>query len=81
MLQATHDFIAHAIDKGHLSSNYTLYGHRQVRITECPGDALYNEIQIWPNFGTDLPALVNNSAVLPTPTKQIQEANTTIKNA
>lgn len=50
MLQATHDLIDYAIAHGHLSSDYTLYGHRQVRSTECPGDALFNEITTWPHF-------------------------------
>lgn len=52
MLQATKDLIAHAVEKEHLSYNYTLYGHRQVRATACPGPALFNEIEKWPHFGT-----------------------------
>lgn len=70
MLQATRDLIAYSIDNGHLSSNYTMYGHRQVRITECPGDALYNEIRNWPNFGFDLEVVVNSNTILP-PTSEI----------
>nr|AXS59127.1 peptidoglycan recognition protein SD2 [Leguminivora glycinivorella] len=33
-----------------LTSNYTLLGHRQTRATDCPGDALYNEIKTWSNW-------------------------------
>lgn len=54
MLQATQDLIAFAIKKGYLSEEYTLHGHRQVRATECPGDALFNEIKKWPNFSEDV---------------------------
>lgn len=52
MLQATQDLISHAIELEFLSNNYTLYGHRQVRATTCPGPALFNEIKNWPHFGT-----------------------------
>lgn len=60
MLKATQDLIGHAIDKGFLSSNYTLLGHRQVRDTICPGPALFNEIKQWPNFGSDIVFENNN---------------------
>lgn len=53
MLDSTKDLITYAIEKGHLLSDYTLYGHRQVRGTTCPGDALFGEIKTWPHFGTD----------------------------
>jgi len=36
--------------QGKLSSCYTLHGHRDVGSTECPGDALYDEIRTWSNF-------------------------------
>lgn len=51
MLEATKSLIAHAINSGYLSPDYILHGHRQVRATICPGDALYNEIKSWPHFG------------------------------
>lgn len=54
MLQVTQDLIAYAVDQGYLSANYTLYGHRQVRATECPGNALFNEIKTWPGFESDV---------------------------
>lgn len=50
MLKATQDLIKYAIDNGSLVPDYTLYGHRQVRATICPGDALFNEIKTWPHF-------------------------------
>lgn len=53
MLQLAKDLIAYAVESGYLLSNYTLYGHRQVRDTTCPGDALFGEIQTWPHFGKD----------------------------
>lgn len=53
MLDLTKDFITYAIESGYLLRNYTLYGHRQIRPTTCPGDALYGEIKTWPHFGKD----------------------------
>lgn len=52
MLDATRELIALAVQRGHLSSNYTLFGHRQVLDTTCPGAALYQEIQNWPHYDT-----------------------------
>lgn len=51
MLQATQDLISYAVEHDYLETNYTLYGHRQVRATACPGSALFNEIKTWPHFG------------------------------
>ncbi|XP_055375107.1 peptidoglycan-recognition protein LB-like [Condylostylus longicornis] len=50
MLEAAHKLIQYGIFKGNLKWDYILHGHRQVRDTECPGDALYNEIKTWPHF-------------------------------
>lgn len=50
MLQSTKELIAYAIAKGYLLSNYTVLGHRQVRATLCPGDALFKEIETWSHF-------------------------------
>ncbi|XP_031626780.1 peptidoglycan-recognition protein SB1-like isoform X2 [Contarinia nasturtii] len=50
MLRATKNLIECAVEKKYLSNNYTLYGHKQVRSTACPGPALFNEIQKWPHF-------------------------------
>lgn len=51
MLKATQDLILYAVEQNHLDSNYTLYGHSQVRATTCPGPALFNTIKTWPHFG------------------------------
>ncbi|XP_055324772.1 peptidoglycan-recognition protein LB isoform X2 [Sitodiplosis mosellana] len=59
MLQAAQDLISYAIEQKYLSTNYTLYGHRQVRATTCPGPALFNEIKNWPHFGTPHTEIVN----------------------
>ncbi|XP_013189634.2 peptidoglycan-recognition protein LB [Amyelois transitella] len=38
------------IQLGYIKPDYKLVGHRQVRDTQCPGDALYREIQSWPHY-------------------------------
>ncbi|XP_037953973.1 peptidoglycan-recognition protein LB-like [Teleopsis dalmanni] len=50
MLQVAQDFIKYSIETGQLRKDYILYGHRQVRDTECPGAALYAEIQKWKHW-------------------------------
>lgn len=54
MLNATQELIAYAIEQGHVTKDYKLLGHKQVRDTICPGPALYQEIQTWPNFDNDV---------------------------
>ncbi|XP_044737984.1 peptidoglycan-recognition protein LB-like isoform X2 [Chrysoperla carnea] len=49
-LQTVKDLIQCGVDDGYISNDYILYGHRQVRATDCPGDALYKEIQTWPHY-------------------------------
>ncbi|XP_055905697.1 peptidoglycan-recognition protein SC2-like [Eupeodes corollae] len=44
------ELLTEAVSQGHLSSNYTLYGHRQVGSTECPGNKLFKEIQKWSHW-------------------------------
>lgn len=51
-LAVTKQLIKYGVDQGFIQSNYTLYGHRQVRNTECPGDALYKEIQTWEHYSS-----------------------------
>ncbi|XP_046385125.1 peptidoglycan-recognition protein LB-like isoform X2 [Ischnura elegans] len=51
MLEATHGLIADGVARGKISPSFTLLGHRQVRETECPGQALFQEIQKWPHWG------------------------------
>lgn len=49
-LRVARDLIRCGISMGKIRGNYQLIGHRQARQTECPGDALFNEIQTWPHF-------------------------------
>lgn len=51
-LAVTKQLIKYGVAQGFIQSNYTLYGHRQVRNTECPGDALYKEIQTWEHYSS-----------------------------
>lgn len=39
-----------AVAENYLTANYTIYGHRQLNGTECPGEKLYNEIKLWPHW-------------------------------
>ncbi|KAG8229827.1 hypothetical protein J437_LFUL008795, partial [Ladona fulva] len=50
MLNAAKNLIKFGIAIGKISANYTLLGHRQVRNTDCPGNALFNKIQQWPHW-------------------------------
>jgi len=38
------------LSNGKISNSYQLKGHRQTGSTDCPGDALYAEIQSWPHW-------------------------------
>lgn len=42
------------VELGYISPDYQLVGHRQVGDTECPGDALFNEISTWNKFTMNL---------------------------
>ncbi|XP_015505524.1 N-acetylmuramoyl-L-alanine amidase [Parus major] len=39
-----------AVRSGHIRPDFTLHGHRQLGHTDCPGNALFQEIQSWPGF-------------------------------
>lgn len=39
-----------AVRSGHIWPDFTLRGHRQLGHTDCPGNALFQEIQSWPGF-------------------------------
>lgn len=40
-----------AVERGALTSNYIIHGHRQaVNYTSCPGDAFFSEIRSWEHF-------------------------------
>lgn len=52
MLDSVQRLIKFGTHNGNIASNYTLYGHRQVRDTECPGNRLFREISTWSHFST-----------------------------
>nr|XP_054506964.1 LOW QUALITY PROTEIN: N-acetylmuramoyl-L-alanine amidase-like [Agelaius phoeniceus] len=39
-----------AVRFGHIRPDFILRGHRQLGHTDCPGNALFEEIQSWPGF-------------------------------
>jgi peptidoglycan recognition protein len=51
-LNATQSIISCGVELGYIIPNYELFGHRDGRCTECPGDAFYAEIQTWPPYST-----------------------------
>ncbi|GBP27039.1 Peptidoglycan-recognition protein LB [Eumeta japonica] len=38
------------VREGYVKADYRLVGHRQVRDTECPGDALFRDVRTWEHF-------------------------------
>lgn len=46
-LKTAKALIAAGVELGYIRPDYRLVGHRQVRATECPGDALFSEIKNW----------------------------------
>ncbi|XP_068086834.1 peptidoglycan-recognition protein LB [Anabrus simplex] len=50
MMSVGQELIACGVQKGMISPDYKLLGHRQVRNTECPGQAFYDVIQTWPHW-------------------------------
>lgn len=51
-LNAAKELIKCGIDLNKICTEdeYILIGHKQVASTECPGQALYNEIKTWPRY-------------------------------
>ncbi|KAK2140644.1 hypothetical protein LSH36_1285g00009 [Paralvinella palmiformis] len=49
-LKAVEAWIQCGLDKRHIISGYELFGHRDGRCTDCPGDVLYGIIQTWPHY-------------------------------
>lgn len=49
-LAAVKHLIDCGIQQGKIASDYRLYGHRDGGQTDCPGNALYAEIQKWPHY-------------------------------
>lgn len=55
-MQSTRSLIECGIELGHIMADYSLYGHRDVSNTDCPGDLFYNEELVnWPNKQTLAP--------------------------
>lgn len=65
-INAVFSLIKCTVEKAKVMSNYTLYGHRQVRDTTCPGDDLFAEIQSWPHWkpGKHYPPIEKKSDTL-----------------
>ncbi|CAH1129759.1 unnamed protein product [Ceutorhynchus assimilis] len=55
------ELIQKGVQDGYIQEDYKLIGHRQVRATECPGDAFYAEIQTWPHWVADPTADVSTN--------------------
>ncbi|XP_070570776.1 peptidoglycan-recognition protein SC2-like isoform X1 [Ptychodera flava] len=50
-LDTAQAFLKYSVEMNKLTSDYILYGHRQAKNgTECPGDALFKDIQKWPHW-------------------------------
>ncbi|CAF4916860.1 unnamed protein product [Pieris macdunnoughi] len=58
-IKTAKELISAGVDLGFIKADYKLIGHRQVRDTECPGDALYEEIKQWKNY-SPFPATVTD---------------------
>ena len=54
-LSALKNIINCGLSKGKITHNYKMYGHRDVRSTECPGNKLYELIETWDHFGHNKP--------------------------
>ena len=52
---ALNNMLKLGVKLGKLSPDYKIYGHRDVRETECPGDELYNLIKTWEHFDNNTP--------------------------
>ncbi|KAK2146721.1 hypothetical protein LSH36_586g01011 [Paralvinella palmiformis] len=44
------DYMTAAPEEGYIIPDYELFGHRDGRCTDCPGDVLYSIIQTWPHY-------------------------------
>ncbi|XP_058444765.1 peptidoglycan recognition protein 1-like [Malaya genurostris] len=52
--RAAQSLIQCGISLGHIDSSYWLIGHRQVKDTDCPGNALFKEIHSWSRFKSNV---------------------------
>lgn len=67
MLGAAQALLACGVRQGHLQEDYRLLGHRQVRDTECPGDALFALVRSWPRWDAHPPVTAFRNATNTTP--------------
>nr|XP_026484256.1 peptidoglycan recognition protein-like [Vanessa tameamea] len=58
-LEAAKALIKCGVEKGHLTPDYHLVGHKQLIATESPGRKLYREIRTWPHFLDDVSSIKN----------------------
>lgn len=49
-LAAAHKLLRCGVQRKAITPSYSLYGHRDVRDTECPGYTLYNAIRKWGHY-------------------------------
>nr|QZM06961.1 peptidoglycan recognition protein 2 [Sepioteuthis lessoniana] len=49
-LSAVQNLILCGVEQNKISENYSLFGHRDVRNTACPGDSFYRLIHSWKGF-------------------------------
>ncbi|KAI8482616.1 N-acetylmuramoyl-L-alanine amidase [Branchiostoma belcheri] len=49
-IRAAKNLISCGISLGKISSTYSLYGHRDVGSTACPGNQLYDDIKTWGRY-------------------------------
>ncbi|GBP27045.1 Peptidoglycan-recognition protein LB [Eumeta japonica] len=49
-METTKALIKAGVREGYVKTDYKLVGHRQVRDTECPGDALFHDLKTWDHF-------------------------------
>lgn len=53
-LEAAQKLIEEGVSLKKLADNYNLYGHRQLKATESPGQALYEIIKTWKHWTADI---------------------------
>ncbi|EDS27549.1 peptidoglycan recognition protein-lc [Culex quinquefasciatus] len=53
-LRAARRLIAMGVEQGMIDSRYRLYGQRQLAPFSSPGEKLYQQIKVWPNWSSEL---------------------------
>jgi N-acetylmuramoyl-L-alanine amidase len=55
-LTALQTVISCGVQQGYIRGDYEMFGHRDAKCTDCPGDLLYAEIETWAHFSDrDIP--------------------------